>query len=87
MVIQLLSGKIVEISVEQYLNMSDDDFIAEMEEVVSYNYGEYVEDPFFRSAIFGTPEKKEEDNEHEPSLDELGSLDKLRDLDITLSED
>lgn len=83
MVIQLPTGKVIEISVEQYLSMSDDTFLQEMEEVVAHNYGEAVEDPFFRSAITGTQSKKIcEDEEHEPSIDEISAIEKYEELDL-----
>lgn len=41
------NGKVVELSVEQYLELSDED----MQYLMCLNAGDVVEDPFFGSAI------------------------------------
>lgn len=47
MIYQLPNGKVIEMSVEQYLDMSDDDF----EYLMANNYGEEIEDPWFGSVL------------------------------------
>jgi hypothetical protein len=47
MLYSLPNGKVIEISVEQYLDITDE----ELEYLISVNYGEYVENPFFGSVI------------------------------------
>lgn len=47
MLYQLRNGKVVELSVEQYLELSDED----MQYLMCLNAGDVVEDPFFGSAI------------------------------------
>jgi hypothetical protein len=46
---QLPNGKVIEISVEAFLDMSDD----ELNNLIAYNYGEEVQNPFFGSALDG----------------------------------
>ena len=47
MLYSLPNGKVIEISVEQYLDMDDEEF----EFLLSINYGEPIEDPFFGSIL------------------------------------
>ncbi len=47
MLYNLPNGKVIEISVEQYIDMSDEEF----EYLLSINYGEIIEDPFFGSVL------------------------------------
>lgn len=47
MLYSLPNGKVIEMSVEQYLDITDEDF----EYLISINYGESVENPFFGSII------------------------------------
>ena len=57
MLYQLPNGKCIEISIEQYLRMSDD----ELNMYMAYNYGEEVNDPFALSVLrYGSPAEKEE---------------------------
>lgn len=57
MLYQLPNGKVVEISTEQYLEMSDEDF----EYLIAYNYGEVVEDPWFGSSLNKQDNSQKED--------------------------
>jgi hypothetical protein len=47
MLYQLPNGRTIEMSVEQYLDMTDDDF----EYLIAHNYGDELEDPFFGSVL------------------------------------
>lgn len=47
MLYQLPNGKVIEISVEQYLDMTDED----LEYLIAYNHGETIENPWFGSAL------------------------------------
>lgn len=47
MLYQLPNGKVIEISLDQYLDMSDADF----EAIISYNLGHELENPFFGSIL------------------------------------
>lgn len=49
MIYQLPNGKVIGISVEAFLDMSDD----ELNNLIAYNYGEEVQNPFFGSALDG----------------------------------
>lgn len=91
MVIQLATGRVIEISVKQYLDMSDDEFSDEMADVANRGHGICMEDPFFRSSFTNkeestrlSDEEKEwlEDNEVEPSLDQINSIEKFKSLDL-----
>ncbi len=47
MLYSLPTGKVIELSVEQYLDLTDE----ELEYLISINYGEAVENPFFGSIL------------------------------------
>ena len=47
MLYQLPNGRVIEMSTEQYCDMTDEDF----EYLIANNFGEEVEDPFFGSAL------------------------------------
>ena len=47
MLYQLPNGKVIEISTEQYIEMSDE----ELEYLIAYNYGDALEDPWFGSVL------------------------------------
>jgi hypothetical protein len=49
MLYSLPTGKVIELSVEQYLDMTDE----ELEYLISINYGDSLEDPFFGSVLEG----------------------------------
>jgi len=47
MLYQLPNGRVIEISTEQYLEMSDE----ELEYLIAYNFGDNLEDPWFGSVL------------------------------------
>lgn len=51
MLYNLPNGKVIEISVEEYLDMSDE----ELEYLIALNYGENIENPFFGSVLQKQP--------------------------------
>lgn len=85
MLYQLPNGKVIEISTEQYLDMSDEDF----EYLIAYNYGEVMEDPWFGSVLTKKDNSKDDKPDTVNDLIEIPEEDKLSDLDIdpALSED
>jgi hypothetical protein len=50
MLYQLPNGKVVEITFEQYLQLTDED----IEYLVAFNHGEEMDDPFFGSSLFNS---------------------------------
>lgn len=97
MLYQLPNGKCVEISVEQYLRMSDE----ELDMYMAFNSGEEVNDPFALSVLRHGPsvEKIEDDDldfiqelrlEEDLGIKELTDLlpeEKLSDIDYADPED
>lgn len=77
MIYQLQTGKIIELSMEQYLEMTDDD----IEYFIAFNVGELVNNPFFRSSFQNKP-VIEQDEDITLNLTEMDSDDKLIDLDL-----
>ena len=72
MIINLPNGKTIEVSLEVYLRMTDDDF----EYLISMNWGEEFSNPFVASVlIHGEAKVDEEDDEEELDLDTLSELD------------
>lgn len=47
MLYSLPTGKVIELSIEQYLELTDE----ELEYLISINYGESIENPFFGSIL------------------------------------
>jgi len=79
MLYQLPNGKVIEISTEQYLELSDE----ELEYLVAYNYGETVENPWFGSVLSRRESASiTEDPETAEDLTEIPEEDKLSALDM-----
>lgn len=78
MIYQLPNGKVIEISIEQYIELSDE----ELEYLIAYNYGETLEDPWFGSALSKGEEEKPEILEIRLDLTDTPNDEKLDDLDI-----
>jgi hypothetical protein len=68
MLYQLPNGKVIEISTEQYLEMSDE----ELEYLIAYNYGEVLENPWFGSVL----SKKDKSS----SVDPIDAIEDLIDI-------
>lgn len=80
MLYQLPNGKVIEISTEQYVEMSDE----ELEYLIAYNYGDNLEDPWFGSVLSkrDTSVPSPEDN-----IDILSDLTNIPDTDkITFTD-
>lgn len=82
MLYQLPNGKVIEMSTEQYLEMSDE----ELEYIIAWNYGEELENPWFGSVIHKhvSLNSSEEPLEILPNTDitEIPLDDKIDDLDV-----
>lgn len=82
MLYQLPNGKCIEISIEQYLRMTDE----ELNMYVAYNYGEEVNDPFALSVLkYGSGSEKEEELFGEESIIEEDEY--IEDLTDVLPEE
>lgn len=82
MIYQLPNGRSIEMSVEQYFRMTDDDF----QNLIAYNHGEEINDPFALSVLrYGPVTSKEK------QLEEFGPEDfeeeEIEDLTDVLLED
>ena len=80
MLYQLPNGKVIEISLEYYLSMSDD----ELNEFTRLNIGTTIENPFAGSALDGKHMAYEdmEEEEIELELPDIDADDKLFDEDF-----
>ena len=68
MMYQLPNGKVINISIEQYLDLSDED----IQYLISIDYGNFARSPWTGSAISKKGRKaiqKPEDAEHDKSID------------------
>jgi hypothetical protein len=88
MIYQLPSGRTIEISLEQYLDMSDED----LDYLNAYYTGDAVEDPWFGSVLNKMPPVEDYYLPEEPVIEDLTLIpdeEKLSDpdLDIEISED
>ena len=75
MLYQLPNGKVIEISLEDYLEMTDIDF----QNIMAFNLGEHINNPWVNSAIDEDEDPEEEDIVKE--LPEVTDEDKLEDQD------
>lgn len=66
MIYQLPNGKCIEMSVEQYLKMTDEDF----QNLIGYNFGEEFNDPFIHSVLRHGPAKEDIEDELEEDYPE-----------------
>jgi hypothetical protein len=78
MLYQLPNGKVIEISTEQYLEMSDE----ELEYLIAYNYGEVMEDPWFGSVLNKKDNSSIDVSETVEDLIDIPEEEKLTDPDI-----
>lgn len=79
---QLPNGKVIDISTEQYLDMSDEDF----EYLIAYNHGEIIENPWHGS-ILSKNDRVHDEGLDLPDITDIPEIDKLKDLDIDIEED
>lgn len=74
---QLSTGKVVEISVEQYFEMSDED----VEYLIAFNYGNDFENPWIGSILVKQVKEIEDTPEIMPEIPDIPNEQKLSDLD------
>lgn len=81
---QLPNGKVIEISTEQYFELSDE----ELEYLIAYNYGDVLENPWHGSILnnFKAQVEEVDDSDILPDLTSITDIEKIIDLDIE-SED
>jgi hypothetical protein len=78
---QLPSGRTIEITVEQYLDMTDED----IEYLIAYNHGNIIEQPFHGSSLTSKLSSHTDDDlDITPEIPDIDSEDKLEDLDMDL---
>jgi len=75
MLYQLPNGKVIEISTEQYFEMTDE----ELEYLIAYNYGDIQENPWFGSVLI---KQDKPDDIVLPEITDISEDDKLLDLDV-----
>jgi len=80
---QLPNGKVVEISTEQYFEMSDEDF----EYLIAYNHGEMQENPWHGSILNKHDRAHDVGLDDIPDLTDIPNIDKLSDLDADIEEE
>jgi hypothetical protein len=75
---QLPNGRVIEISTEQYFEMSDE----ELEYLVAYNYGEIFENPWTGSILNNFKVPTDDEPEILPDLLNVPDIEKIIDLDL-----
>jgi hypothetical protein len=71
MIYQLPNGKIIHLSIEEYLDLSDQD----IQYLMSVNAGDYAGSPFHASAIKSNHKKQDDFYEEDASIDYQPELD------------
>lgn len=77
---QLPNGKVIEMTTEQFVEMSDE----ELEYLIAYNYGDTYENPWMGSIL--TKNDMTLDDDILPEIPDLSQIDKLKDLDADIEE-
>jgi hypothetical protein len=82
---QLPNGKVIEISTEQFVEMTDE----ELEYLIAYNYGEVQENPWFGSVLSKQSFCIDDDcfNELPPELTDVKDEDKIDFLDADIDKE
>jgi hypothetical protein len=80
---QLPNGKVIEISTEQFIDMSDE----ELEYLIAYNYGDVVENPWHGSILNNHRVTEDIEPETPTDLTDIAAIEKLSDLDADLEEE
>jgi len=85
MLYQLPNGKVIEMSTEQFIEMSDE----ELEYLIAYNYGDVQENPWFGSILDKQDKTELADNftELPPDLTDIPTIEKITDLDVDYKEE
>lgn len=78
---QLPNGKVIEMSVEQYLEMTDE----ELEYLIAYNYGDHLENPWIGSVL--NKVESEEIDEQPSNLIDVTDNTKFKELDADIQEE
>lgn len=79
MLFQLPNGKVIEMSTEQYLEMTDE----ELEYLIAYNYGDIHENPWFGSVLSRKDNQEIDDVPTVlPDLTDIPDIDKITFTDI-----
>ena len=81
MLYQLPNGKVIEISTEQFIEMTDE----ELEYLIAYNYGDIMENPWYGSIL--NKMDMEEEIENLPDIIDIPEEDKMTDLDAEFNVD
>ena len=81
MLYQLPNGKVIEISTEQFIEMTDE----ELEYLIAYNYGDVMENPWYGSIL--NKMDMEEEIENLPDIIDIPEEDKMTDLDAEFNVD
>lgn len=74
---QLPNGRVIEMTTEQFVEMSDE----ELEYLIAYNYGDILENPWLGSVLSKHDISVIEDIEL-PDITDITQIEKLEDLDI-----
>ena len=80
---QLPNGRVIEMSTEQYLEMSDE----ELEYLIAYNYGDVYENPWHGSILSKHDKSHDDLSDIILPLTDIPEIDKLSDLDADIETD
>jgi len=85
MLYQLTDGRVVEISTEDYFNFTDE----ELNSLLGYNCGDYINNPMYGSAMQkrGRPSEDDEPFYGEQDINDVPDEVKYRDQDYTADEE
>jgi hypothetical protein len=79
---QLPNGKVIEMTVEQYLDMTDE----ELEYLIAFNYGDHLENPWIGS-VLNKAEPEQISDEQPSNLINVTDHTKFKELDADIQEE
>jgi len=80
---QLSTGKTINISLEQFLDLTDED----EQYLVSLNYGDTILSPFFKSSLSNTTERPEREDDSIDYIEDLEELSEVQQRTLSLDEE
>ena len=84
MIYQLPNGKVIQITIDQYLDLTDED----IQYLMSINYGDYARSPWLDSAISRKNKRVSHDpDKHDESIDYLEDADEKSNNNIEITSD
>ena len=84
---QLKSGRVIQISLEQYLELTDEELEDSLQYLVAMNQGDYIHNPWHGSVTRIKKKQKKEEEIHDASIDYSEDEEEMRSPRPSLPEE